>query len=170
MILLLQDTQVIQRDLLNAPNFLFYQGKQEYPVVFNKMLTHKQDCYFTPVCNAILVTVSPVSCYSILVILPYFPNHTSASELFIINKLTPFPHLFHVHSKAVPLFHRCMPVDISCYTQFAQGFITFVSDNTVLRRVMAGVLASKEIIMGLCILALGRAHSFIWLTMSLWIS
>ncbi|KAG7225856.1 hypothetical protein INR49_014379 [Caranx melampygus] len=69
-------------------------------------------------------------------------------------KVTKCPKLPVPPSKAVPLFHRCIPMDIACYTQFAQGFITFVSDNTVLRRVMAGVLASKEIIMGLCILAL----------------
>lgn len=57
-------------------------------------------------------------------------------------------------SKAVPLFRRCIPVDISCYAEFAQAFVTFVSDNSVLRRVVAGVMASKDIIMGLCLLAL----------------
>ncbi|XP_047435600.1 choline transporter-like protein 1 isoform X2 [Mugil cephalus] len=57
-------------------------------------------------------------------------------------------------SKAVPVFHRCIPTDISCYAEFAQAFITFVSDNTVLRRVVAGLMASKEIIMGLCVLSL----------------
>ncbi|XP_037530870.1 choline transporter-like protein 1 [Nematolebias whitei] len=57
-------------------------------------------------------------------------------------------------SKALPVFHRCIPVDISCYVEFAQAFITFVSDNTALRRVVAGVVTSKEIIMGLCVLAL----------------
>ncbi|XP_042371182.1 choline transporter-like protein 1, partial [Plectropomus leopardus] len=57
-------------------------------------------------------------------------------------------------SKPVPLLHRCIPVDVGCYAEFAQAFITFVSDNTVLRRVVAGVMASKEIIMGLCVLAL----------------
>ncbi|XP_047220239.1 choline transporter-like protein 1 isoform X1 [Girardinichthys multiradiatus] len=57
-------------------------------------------------------------------------------------------------SKAAPIFHRCIPTDIGCYAEFAQAFMTFVSDNTVLRRVVAGVLTSKEIIMGLCVLAL----------------
>lgn len=37
-----------------------------------------------------------------------------------------------------------------------QAFATFVNDNTVLPRVIAGVLASKEIIIGLCLLALGK--------------
>lgn len=61
-------------------------------------------------------------------------------------------------SKGVPVFHRCIPVDIGCYAEFAQAFVTFVSDNTVLRRVIAGVMASKEIIMGLCVLALGGLY------------
>lgn len=63
----------------------------------------------------------------------------------------------------MPVFHRCIPVDISCYVEFAQAFITFVSDNTVLRRVVAGVVTSKEIIMGLCVLALGVARRYITL-------
>uniref|UniRef100_A0A8C7NZ09 Choline transporter-like protein n=1 Tax=Oncorhynchus mykiss TaxID=8022 RepID=A0A8C7NZ09_ONCMY len=57
-------------------------------------------------------------------------------------------------SKSLPVFHRCTPVDISCYAQFAEAFVTFVSDNSMLHRVIAGVMASKEIIMGLCVLAL----------------
>uniref|UniRef100_A0A8C8C1P1 Choline transporter-like protein n=1 Tax=Oncorhynchus tshawytscha TaxID=74940 RepID=A0A8C8C1P1_ONCTS len=56
--------------------------------------------------------------------------------------------------KSLPVFHRCTPVDISCYAQFAEAFVTFVSDNSMLHRVIAGVMASKEIIMGLCVLAL----------------
>ncbi|XP_043969718.1 choline transporter-like protein 1 [Gambusia affinis] len=63
------------------------------------------------------------------------------------------PKLPVPQSQAVPVFHRCIPVDIRCYAEFAQDFITFVSDNTVLRRVIAGVITSKEIIMGLCVLA-----------------
>lgn len=57
-------------------------------------------------------------------------------------------------SKSVPVFRRCIPVDIACYAEFIQAFVTFVSDNSVLHRVAAGVMASKEIIMGLCVLAL----------------
>lgn len=57
-------------------------------------------------------------------------------------------------SKPVPVFRRCIPVDIACYAEFVQAFVTFVSDNSVLHRVAAGVMASKEIIMGLCLLAL----------------
>lgn len=70
-------------------------------------------------------------------------------------------HLFHARSKSFPLFHRCIPVDGGCYAEFAQAFVTFVSDNSVLRRVIAGVTASKEIIMGLCVLALGITRGYI---------
>ncbi|KAG9345506.1 hypothetical protein JZ751_008650 [Albula glossodonta] len=56
--------------------------------------------------------------------------------------------------KSLPVFNRCTPVDISCYSKFAEALITFVSDNSVLHRLIAGVMASKEIILGLCLLAL----------------
>lgn len=69
-------------------------------------------------------------------------------------RFTKCPKLPVPQSKAVPIFHRCIPMNVGCYAEFAQAFITFVSDNTVLRRVVAGVLTSKEIIMGLCVLAL----------------
>ncbi|KAF3852079.1 hypothetical protein F7725_005434 [Dissostichus mawsoni] len=44
------------------------------------------------------------------------------------------------NNKSVPLLHRCIPTDIGCYAEFAQAFVTFVSDNSVLRRVVAGVV------------------------------
>ncbi|XP_068178047.1 choline transporter-like protein 1 [Antennarius striatus] len=75
-----------------------------------------------------------------------YPSHSERS--------TKCPKLPVPPSKPVPVFHRCIPVDIGCYAEFAQAFVTFVSDNSVLRRVIAGVMASKEIIMGLCLLAL----------------
>ncbi|TKS68183.1 Choline transporter-like protein 1 [Collichthys lucidus] len=75
-----------------------------------------------------------------------YPSHS--------DRFTKCPKLPVPPSKPVPVLHRCIPVDIGCYAEFAQGFITFVSDNTVLRRVIAGVMASKEIIIGLCLLAL----------------
>ncbi|XP_061642539.1 choline transporter-like protein 1 isoform X3 [Phyllopteryx taeniolatus] len=57
-------------------------------------------------------------------------------------------------SKPLPLFNRCTPVDISCYSKFAEAVVTFVSDDSFLHRVIAGVAASKEVIVGLCLLAL----------------
>ncbi|XP_052471362.1 choline transporter-like protein 1 isoform X1 [Carassius gibelio] len=64
------------------------------------------------------------------------------------------PKLPVPESKALPVFNRCTPVDISCYAKFAEAVITFVSDNSMLNRLIAGVAASKEIIVGLCLLAL----------------
>ncbi|XP_040042080.2 choline transporter-like protein 1 [Gasterosteus aculeatus] len=75
-----------------------------------------------------------------------YTNHRDVS--------TKCPKLPVPPSKPVPLLHRCVPVDVGCYAEFAETFIKFVGDNSVLRRVIAGVLASKEIIMGLCVLAL----------------
>ncbi|XP_064193747.1 choline transporter-like protein 1 [Anguilla rostrata] len=57
-------------------------------------------------------------------------------------------------SQSLPVFHRCTPMNITCYTKFVEALITFVSDNSVLHRLIAGVMASKEIIMGLCLLSL----------------
>ncbi|XP_030251488.1 choline transporter-like protein 1 isoform X2 [Sparus aurata] len=57
-------------------------------------------------------------------------------------------------SKPLPVFNRCTPLDVSCYAKFAEAVVTFVSDNSVLHRLIAGVAASKEIIIGLCVLAL----------------
>ncbi|XP_028661666.1 choline transporter-like protein 1 [Erpetoichthys calabaricus] len=64
------------------------------------------------------------------------------------------PKLPVPESKSIPLFHRCTPVDVSCYAKFAEALITFVSDNSVLHRLISGVMTSKEIIMGLCLLSL----------------
>uniref|UniRef100_A0A8C1XIA9 Choline transporter-like protein n=1 Tax=Cyprinus carpio TaxID=7962 RepID=A0A8C1XIA9_CYPCA len=64
------------------------------------------------------------------------------------------PKLPVPQSKALPVFNRCTPVDISCYAKFAEAVVTFVSDNSMLNRLIAGVAASKEIIVGLCLLAL----------------
>ncbi|XP_038625431.1 choline transporter-like protein 1 isoform X2 [Tachyglossus aculeatus] len=64
------------------------------------------------------------------------------------------PKLPVPESAPIPFFHRCAPVNISCYAKFAEALITFVSDNSVLHRLISGVMASKEIIMGLCLLSL----------------
>uniref|UniRef100_A0A4W4E9I5 Choline transporter-like protein n=1 Tax=Electrophorus electricus TaxID=8005 RepID=A0A4W4E9I5_ELEEL len=71
------------------------------------------------------------------------------------NRATKCPKLPVPPSKSLPVFHRCTPADIACYSKFAEALITFVSDNSVLHRVIAGVMTSKEIIMGLCMLSLG---------------
>ncbi|KAM9740808.1 choline transporter-like protein 1 isoform 2-T2 [Menidia menidia] len=57
-------------------------------------------------------------------------------------------------SKPLPVFNRCTPVDVSCYAKFAEAVVTFVGDSSVLHRLIASVAASKEVIIGLCVLAL----------------
>ncbi|EPY81044.1 CDW92 antigen isoform 2 isoform 2-like protein [Camelus ferus] len=70
----------------------------------------------------------------------------------------------HTHRNApIPFFHRCAPVNISCYAKFAEALITFVSDNSVLHRLISGVMTSKEIILGLCLLSLGGTGVLWWL-------
>ncbi|KAM4049000.1 choline transporter-like protein 1 [Anomaloglossus baeobatrachus] len=64
------------------------------------------------------------------------------------------PKLPVPESAPIPFFHRCAPVNISCYAKFAEALITFVSDNSVLHRLISGVMTSKEIIIGLCFLSL----------------
>ncbi|KAF7687009.1 choline transporter-like protein 1 isoform X1 [Silurus meridionalis] len=70
------------------------------------------------------------------------------------NRATKCPKLPVPPSQSIPIFHRCTPADISCFSKFAEAVVTFVSDNSVLHRVIAGVMTSKEIIMGLCLLSL----------------
>uniref|UniRef100_A0A3B5AR34 Choline transporter-like protein n=1 Tax=Stegastes partitus TaxID=144197 RepID=A0A3B5AR34_9TELE len=69
-------------------------------------------------------------------------------------RFTKCPKLPVPPSKPLPVFNRCTPVDVSCYARFAEAVVTFVGDNSVLHRLIAGVAASKEIIIGLCVLAL----------------
>ncbi|XP_061840378.1 choline transporter-like protein 1 isoform X2 [Nerophis lumbriciformis] len=76
-------------------------------------------------------------------------RYTSHSE-----RLTKCPKLPVSRSKSVSLSHRCVPVNISCYAELALSFFNLVSDNNVVRRVVAGVMASKDIIVGLCVLSL----------------
>ncbi|GAB1288517.1 Choline transporter-like protein [Apodemus speciosus] len=77
------------------------------------------------------------------------------SEYTLTTKSAGFcPKLPVPASAPIPFFHRCAPVNISCYAKFAEALITFVSDNSVLHRLISGVMTSKEIILGLCLLSL----------------
>ncbi|XP_008761939.1 choline transporter-like protein 1 isoform X4 [Rattus norvegicus] len=77
------------------------------------------------------------------------------SEYTLTAKSSAFcPKLPVPASAPIPFFHRCAPVNISCYAKFAEALITFVSDNSVLHRLISGVMTSKEIILGLCLLSL----------------
>lgn len=64
------------------------------------------------------------------------------------------PKLPVPESAPIPFFHRCAPVNISCYAKFAEALITIVTDKSVLHRLISGVMTSKEIIIGLCFMSL----------------
>uniref|UniRef100_H0WS95 Choline transporter-like protein n=1 Tax=Otolemur garnettii TaxID=30611 RepID=H0WS95_OTOGA len=79
-------------------------------------------------------------------------EYTTSSKSSVLCPKLPVPA--SVTSAPIPFFHRCAPVNISCYAKFAEALITFVSDNSVLHRLISGVMTSKEIILGLCLLSL----------------
>ncbi|XP_067839716.1 choline transporter-like protein 1 [Heptranchias perlo] len=76
-------------------------------------------------------------------------KYTSSSEASTL-----CPRLPVKSSIPVPFFHRCAPVENGCYMKFIKGLTTFISDNSVLQRVITGIMTSKEIIVGLCLLSL----------------
>lgn len=89
---------------------------------------------------------------------PRWVELSSQHDFFFLSDLEPELRPVSVsHSKPLPVFNRCTPLDISCYAKFAEAVVTFVSDDSVLHRLVAGVAASKEIIIGLCVLALGES-------------
>ncbi|GAB5579984.1 choline transporter-like protein 1 isoform X2 [Prionailurus iriomotensis] len=90
-------------------------------------------------------------------------EYTTSSKASVLCPKLPVPA-----SAPIPFFHRCAPVNISCYAKFAEALITFVSDNSVLHRLISGVMTSKEIILGLCLLSLDSLHDFDGGTGVLW--
>ncbi|XP_026574331.1 choline transporter-like protein 1 isoform X1 [Pseudonaja textilis] len=77
---------------------------------------------------------------------PEYTTHLNTAKLC--------PKLPVPESAPIPFFHRCAPVNISCYTKFAEALITFVSDSSILHSLISGVMTCKEIILGLCLLSL----------------
>ncbi|KAK7916772.1 hypothetical protein WMY93_012533 [Mugilogobius chulae] len=76
-------------------------------------------------------------------------NYPSLPERFDRCPKLPVPR-----SKPLPLLRRCSPVQVSCYARLAVAVVTFVGDDSVLHRLIAGVSASRDVIIGLCFLAL----------------
>ncbi|GCB71239.1 choline transporter-like protein 1 isoform X1 [Scyliorhinus torazame] len=70
------------------------------------------------------------------------------------NKPNLCPKLPVKASKPIPFFHRCIPAGSRCFEKFIKALTNFISDNSVLQRVITGVMTSKEIIVGLCFLSL----------------
>lgn len=90
-------------------------------------------------------------------VLHQFTFHLCVDVAFILHRSNFFSDFFScITSAPIPFFHRCAPVNISCYTKFAEALITFVSDSSILHRLISGVMTCKEIILGLCLLSLGN--------------
>uniref|UniRef100_A0A8C5SM52 Choline transporter-like protein n=1 Tax=Laticauda laticaudata TaxID=8630 RepID=A0A8C5SM52_LATLA len=88
-------------------------------------------------------------------VLHQFTLHLCVDVAFILHRSNFFSDFFScITSAPIPFFHRCAPVNISCYTKFAEALITFVSDSSILHRLISGVMTCKEIILGLCLLSL----------------
>ncbi|XP_048352178.1 choline transporter-like protein 3 isoform X1 [Sphaerodactylus townsendi] len=57
-------------------------------------------------------------------------------------------------SVSFPLFNRCVPQNDECYSQFAPVLIDVVNEVDIFHRVLSGIMAGRETVIGLCVLAL----------------
>ncbi|KAJ6658402.1 hypothetical protein lerEdw1_020106 [Lerista edwardsae] len=57
-------------------------------------------------------------------------------------------------SISFPLFNRCVPRNAECYSRFTTVLIDVVNEVDIFHRVLSGVMARRESVIGLCILAL----------------
>ncbi|XP_042322086.1 choline transporter-like protein 3 isoform X2 [Sceloporus undulatus] len=57
-------------------------------------------------------------------------------------------------SSSFPLFNRCVPQNAECYSQFASVLIDMVNEVDIFHRVLGGLMAGRDTVIGLCILAL----------------
>ncbi|NXS39528.1 CTL3 protein, partial [Balaeniceps rex] len=62
-------------------------------------------------------------------------------------------------SKSFPLFNRCVPQNPECYSKYASVLISMVNEMDVFHRILSGILAGRDTVIGLSVLAL--ALSFI---------
>ncbi|XP_068022404.1 choline transporter-like protein 3 isoform X1 [Melanerpes formicivorus] len=62
-------------------------------------------------------------------------------------------------SKSFPLLNRCVPQSPECYSQYASVLISTVNEMDVFHRILSGILAGRDTVIGLSVLAL--AFSFI---------
>ncbi|XP_064371957.1 choline transporter-like protein 3 isoform X3 [Dromaius novaehollandiae] len=62
-------------------------------------------------------------------------------------------------SKSFPLFNRCVPQNPECYSNYASVLINMVNEMDALHRILAGILAGRDTVIGLSVLSL--AFSFI---------
>ncbi|KAM9280681.1 choline transporter-like protein 3 [Cariama cristata] len=62
-------------------------------------------------------------------------------------------------SKSFPLFNRCVPQNPECYSKYASVLISMVNEMDVFHRILSGILAGRNTVIGLSVLAL--AFSFV---------
>ncbi|KAM8931100.1 choline transporter-like protein 3 isoform 2-T2 [Pelodytes ibericus] len=56
-------------------------------------------------------------------------------------------------SKSIPLFNRCVPQSPDCYSRFASVLINVVNEVDFFHRILSGIMAGRENVIGLSILA-----------------
>ncbi|XP_061860233.1 choline transporter-like protein 3 isoform X2 [Colius striatus] len=57
-------------------------------------------------------------------------------------------------SKSFPLFNRCVPQNPECYSKYASVLIRTVNEVDVFHRILSGILAGRDTMIGLAVLAL----------------
>uniref|UniRef100_A0ABM5G8U7 Choline transporter-like protein n=1 Tax=Pogona vitticeps TaxID=103695 RepID=A0ABM5G8U7_9SAUR len=61
-------------------------------------------------------------------------------------------------SLSFPLFNRCIPQNVECYSQFASVLINMVNEVDIFHRILGGIMTGRDTVIGLCVLALGDAQ------------
>uniref|UniRef100_A0A8C5R2W5 Choline transporter-like protein n=1 Tax=Leptobrachium leishanense TaxID=445787 RepID=A0A8C5R2W5_9ANUR len=74
-----------------------------------------------------------------------YPRHPKAYEWCPV---LPVPA-----SKPIPLFNRCVPQSPDCYSRFASVLINVVNEVDFFHRILSGIMAGRENVIGLSILA-----------------
>ncbi|KAJ1173377.1 hypothetical protein NDU88_005213 [Pleurodeles waltl] len=71
-------------------------------------------------------------------------------------------------SKSFPLFNRCVPQNPDCYSRFASILINVVNEVDVFHRILSGIMAGRDNVIGLSVLAVGLSVIMIlifrWIT------
>ncbi|XP_075038413.1 choline transporter-like protein 3 [Mixophyes fleayi] len=74
-----------------------------------------------------------------------YTNHPKASEWCPVLPVPP--------SKSFPLFNRCIPENPECYNHIASVMINVVNEMDFFHRILSGIMAGKDNVIGLSVLA-----------------
>ncbi|RMC08470.1 hypothetical protein DUI87_14714 [Hirundo rustica rustica] len=66
-------------------------------------------------------------------------------------------------NKPFPLFNRCVPQNPECYSKYASVLIRMVNEMDVFQRILSGILAGRDTVIGLSVLALVVSGVLWWL-------